>query len=348
MPLKSKAQMRLLFSKENKGELPRGTAERWVQHTPGLKDLPEKKAFLPALLAAGKAALPILNTLGTIGMGIQGAQAIGGLFSKQPQGQQQEQEKQGPIPGVKPVEPIKPPKYMMPKYAGTIGKGLEVIGKGVSSVLPAAERFVQKGTADSVFKTLERNNKWRDILSKFDLGNELLKHRAFGNKVVGAATLAAPVAGYGAYRGVKAMVSAPNKGKNTAEELPESPEKTAEHRSNAFKLGFLLKLAEEGVTPDKFFNSFKKQADLFDPVLSGGVDAAKQVGGLLSKGLGYGGVAAIAAPVVAGGIAGAGHGLLDAPNAKDLDLMRKAEILGLYNRLAQDIKQRQLHRNMEA
>jgi hypothetical protein len=43
MPIKSKSQQRLLFAKEKRGELPEGTAERWVEHTPGsLKDLPER------------------------------------------------------------------------------------------------------------------------------------------------------------------------------------------------------------------------------------------------------------------------------------------------------------------
>lgn len=43
MPFKSKAQQRLFFAKESKGELPKGTAEKWASHTPDLKDLPERK-----------------------------------------------------------------------------------------------------------------------------------------------------------------------------------------------------------------------------------------------------------------------------------------------------------------
>jgi hypothetical protein len=44
MPFKSKAQMRLFFAKEKKGELPKGTAETWVKHTHNIDSLPEKVA----------------------------------------------------------------------------------------------------------------------------------------------------------------------------------------------------------------------------------------------------------------------------------------------------------------
>jgi len=46
MPFKSKAQMRMFYAKEAKGELPEGTAKTWVEHTKNLKNLPEhvKKA----------------------------------------------------------------------------------------------------------------------------------------------------------------------------------------------------------------------------------------------------------------------------------------------------------------
>jgi len=43
MPFKSKAQMRWMFAAEERGELPKGTAERWAKHTKNIKDLPERK-----------------------------------------------------------------------------------------------------------------------------------------------------------------------------------------------------------------------------------------------------------------------------------------------------------------
>lgn len=42
MPLKSLSQMRMFFAKEKSGELPKGTAKKWIRHTPNLKDLPER------------------------------------------------------------------------------------------------------------------------------------------------------------------------------------------------------------------------------------------------------------------------------------------------------------------
>lgn len=42
MPFQSKRQMRWMFAAEKRGEVPRGTAERWAHHTPNTKSLPEK------------------------------------------------------------------------------------------------------------------------------------------------------------------------------------------------------------------------------------------------------------------------------------------------------------------
>jgi hypothetical protein len=40
MPFKSKAQQRLFFAKEARGELPKGTALKWAHETPNIKHLP--------------------------------------------------------------------------------------------------------------------------------------------------------------------------------------------------------------------------------------------------------------------------------------------------------------------
>jgi hypothetical protein len=42
MPFKSKAQQRLMFAKEARGELPKGTSEEWAHATPNIKKLPER------------------------------------------------------------------------------------------------------------------------------------------------------------------------------------------------------------------------------------------------------------------------------------------------------------------
>lgn len=43
MPIKSKSQMRLLFAKESRGEIAKGTAEKWAHETKDIKHLPERK-----------------------------------------------------------------------------------------------------------------------------------------------------------------------------------------------------------------------------------------------------------------------------------------------------------------
>lgn len=60
MPMKSKAQQKWMFAAEARGELPKGTAKRWADHTKDIKDLPEhveKKSFIqldPTLLKAAR------------------------------------------------------------------------------------------------------------------------------------------------------------------------------------------------------------------------------------------------------------------------------------------------------
>lgn len=44
MPFKSLAQMRLFAAKQKRGELPEGTYEKWLEHTPDLANLPEHKS----------------------------------------------------------------------------------------------------------------------------------------------------------------------------------------------------------------------------------------------------------------------------------------------------------------
>ena len=56
MPVKSKAQLRWLFHAESTGELPQGTAVKWVEHTPDMKKLPDKVA--ESVLSRFGAALP--------------------------------------------------------------------------------------------------------------------------------------------------------------------------------------------------------------------------------------------------------------------------------------------------
>ena len=43
MPFQSKAQQRFMFAAEGRGEVPKGTAERWAHETSNMKRLPERK-----------------------------------------------------------------------------------------------------------------------------------------------------------------------------------------------------------------------------------------------------------------------------------------------------------------
>lgn len=43
MPFKSKAQMRKFYAMEARGEIPKGTTERWKRHTKSISKLPERK-----------------------------------------------------------------------------------------------------------------------------------------------------------------------------------------------------------------------------------------------------------------------------------------------------------------
>ena len=48
MPFKSKAQMKMFYAKESRGELPSGTAKEWAHKTKSIKSLPEHVVKSPA------------------------------------------------------------------------------------------------------------------------------------------------------------------------------------------------------------------------------------------------------------------------------------------------------------
>ena len=117
-------------------------------------------------------------------------------------------------------------------------------------------------------------------------------------------------------------------------------------RAAAFKVGFLTKLAELGVTPDQFMDKVK-QADIEELpniALGGAVDVGKSAigagmdaAGLGLKTLGY---SSVLAPLLLGGASGALAGHLGAPTSQDIEVLRKAELLSLYDRLTREAKER--------
>ena len=61
MPFKSRSQQRWMFSAESRNELPKGTAERWADHTPDIKKLPEKVHHKKHAFAVGFSKVAIVD-----------------------------------------------------------------------------------------------------------------------------------------------------------------------------------------------------------------------------------------------------------------------------------------------
>lgn len=72
MPFQSKSQRRFMYAAEARGDVPKGTAKRWEEHTPKDKPLPEKKeaSVKSHLIAGGLGA-----ALGGAGAGYLGYRA---------------------------------------------------------------------------------------------------------------------------------------------------------------------------------------------------------------------------------------------------------------------------------
>jgi hypothetical protein len=122
-----------------------------------------------------------------------------------------------------------------------------------------------------------------------------------------------------------------------------------------FKTELLLKLAESGVTPGEFVAELEKQA--MDPAdllgrIAGGVGSSGQ--SALSTGIDLGvgglktlGTAAVVAPAVLGGLGGVAMEKLESPDPAAVGTIQKAELIGLYRRLAREAKNRKDTHNHE-
>ena len=114
-------------------------------------------------------------------------------------------------------------------------------------------------------------------------------------------------------------------------------------RAAAFKVGFLKKLAESGLTP----SNFAKQAfasDFLSSMLSGMTSTGSS---LLGAGAGAAGslasglaTAGLVAPVGIGAGLGVGSAMLNQPTIQDIDVLRKMELLANYDRLTKEIRER--------
>jgi len=124
-------------------------------------------------------------------------------------------------------------------------------------------------------------------------------------------------------------------------------DKVAQQRADAFKVGFLSKLAESGVMPDELYERVKQAFDPLTLALAGAggaTDAGQKlvgtgvdVGGSLLKNLAYAGVLA---PLALGGVTGALEGKMTSPSSEDLETLRKSELAARYEQLAREIDER--------
>lgn len=123
--------------------------------------------------------------------------------------------------------------------------------------------------------------------------------------------------------------------------------KEIQDRIGAFKLGFLKKLAEDGITPSEFYIMIKQAFDPTEIVTTGMgnatevgtklLDTGVEVGGDLLKNLMYAGVLA---PAALGGMAGAVEARLTSPSAEDIESLRNAELAAKYEQASRIIKRR--------
>jgi len=125
-------------------------------------------------------------------------------------------------------------------------------------------------------------------------------------------------------------------------------------KKTAFKVGFLTKLAEAGVTPNDLFEKLAVPQQGDDPgrvlidLAKGGLGEVSHIGrqavggltGQMSKVPGLAAYGLTALPTAIGGGLGALEQLTEAPTSLDPEVMRQAEELGLYKQLAKEIKSR--------
>jgi hypothetical protein len=105
----------------------------------------------------------------------------------------------------------------------------------------------------------------------------------------------------------------------------------------AFKIGFLTRCVEDGLTPTQTLRAVKSATDLFEKraflgtILGQGLDAVKGVAGGMAH---YGVPLALAAPPIAGGLAGYGLAKATDVDDTDVDAIKNRELVDEYKRQA--------------
>lgn len=105
----------------------------------------------------------------------------------------------------------------------------------------------------------------------------------------------------------------------------------------AFKVGFLTRCVEDGLTPDQMLSAVKLAADMFEKrafigsLLGKGVDTAAGAAGSLGR---MGAVGALLAPPILGGVAGYGLARATDVDDTDVDAIKNRELVEEYQRQA--------------
>jgi hypothetical protein len=115
-------------------------------------------------------------------------------------------------------------------------------------------------------------------------------------------------------------------------------------KREAFKIGFLAKLASVGLTPSSFVELLEKRSG-FGDLITGVTDPIKSVAELgtgLISGVGLPAAAGlfVGLPYVAGKATGALHSALTDVTPEDVERMKIEDFIGTYKQEANKIKQR--------
>jgi len=116
-------------------------------------------------------------------------------------------------------------------------------------------------------------------------------------------------------------------------------------KREAFKVGFLSKLASVGITPSDFMTMLEKRSDGWKDAITGPTDVIKGLGDVLNT-LVYGvGVPATAltfvgAPYLAGKATGALHSELTDVTPEDIERMKVEDFTNTYKSEAEKIRRK--------
>ncbi len=109
----------------------------------------------------------------------------------------------------------------------------------------------------------------------------------------------------------------------------------------AFKVGFLAKCAEDGLTPDQMLARVKQAHDLFEKraFIGDMLGSAAGAAGGLAKGLaGYGVPLALAAPPILGALGGYGLAKATDVDDTDVDAIKNRELVEEMRRQAEKLR----------